>query len=52
MALQARPVGIGMIGAGFIAGYHLDGLRAAGGAVVRVIAGRSPPAMRGWCTAA
>ena len=30
-----------MIGAGFIAGYHLDGLRAAGGAQVRVIAGRS-----------
>ncbi len=35
-------VRIGMIGAGFIAAYHLDGLRAAGGADVRVVAGRSP----------
>lgn len=35
-------VGVGMIGAGFIAAYHLDGLRAAGGAGVRVIAGRTP----------
>ncbi len=42
MAAQARQVRIGMIGAGFIAGYHLDGLRAAGGTEVRVIAGRSP----------
>ena len=41
MAAQGRQVRIGMIGAGFIAGYHLDGLRAAGGALVRVIAGRS-----------
>jgi myo-inositol 2-dehydrogenase/D-chiro-inositol 1-dehydrogenase len=30
-----------MIGAGFIAAYHLDGLRAAGGAQVRVLAGRT-----------
>ena len=42
MKAQAEPVRIAMIGAGFIAGYHLDGLRAAGGAEVRVIAGRSP----------
>ena len=42
MQAQAEPVRIGMIGAGFIAGYHLDGLRAAGGAEVRVIAGRTP----------
>lgn len=42
MLAQAEPVRIGMIGAGFIAGYHLDGLRAAGGAEVRVIAGRTP----------
>ncbi|MBK9608834.1 MAG: Gfo/Idh/MocA family oxidoreductase [Betaproteobacteria bacterium] len=40
MTAQAARVRIGMIGAGFIAGYHLDGLRAAGGADVRVIAGR------------
>jgi predicted dehydrogenase len=42
MAAQAERVRVGMIGAGFIAGYHLDGLRAAGGADVRVIAGRTP----------
>ena len=42
MTAQAGRVRIGMIGAGFIAGYHLDGLRAAGGADVRVIAGRGP----------
>ncbi len=30
-----------MLGAGFIADYHLDGLAAAGGAVVRTIASRS-----------
>ena len=41
MAARAEPVRIGMIGAGFIAGYHLDGLRATGAAQVRVIAGRS-----------
>ena len=35
------PVGVGLIGAGFIAGYHLDGLRAAGGAELRMIAGRN-----------
>ena len=34
-------VRVGMIGAGFIASYHLDGLRAAGGADVRMIAGRN-----------
>jgi predicted dehydrogenase len=31
-----------MIGAGYIADYHLAGLAAAGGADVRVVAGRSP----------
>jgi myo-inositol 2-dehydrogenase/D-chiro-inositol 1-dehydrogenase len=35
-------VGIGFIGAGSIAAYHLDGLAAAGGARVRAIAARSP----------
>ena len=34
-------VRIGFIGAGYIADYHLGGLTAAGGADVRVIAGRS-----------
>ena len=44
MTAQAEhvPVRVGMIGAGFIASYHLDGLRAAGGADVRVLAGRTP----------
>ena len=41
MKAQPQQVRIGMIGAGFIAGYHLDGLCAAGGAEVRLIAGRS-----------
>lgn len=40
MPAQAERVRVGMIGAGFIADYHLAGLRAAGGADVRVIAGR------------
>jgi UDP-N-acetyl-2-amino-2-deoxyglucuronate dehydrogenase len=35
------PVGVAMLGAGFIAEYHLAGLAAAGGASVRVLAGRS-----------
>lgn len=34
-------VRIGCIGAGFIAGYHLDGLQAAGGAEVRVVTART-----------
>ena len=34
-------VGVALIGAGFIAQYHLAGLAAAGGADVRLIAGRS-----------
>ena len=38
---MADPIRIGCIGAGFIAGYHLDGLRAAGGAEVRVLMGRT-----------
>ncbi len=37
-----QPVGIAILGAGFIAEYHLAGLGAAGGAVVRVLAGRTP----------
>ena len=42
MTTPAQRVRVGMIGAGFIAGYHLEGLRAAGGADVRVISGRTP----------
>ncbi|MEO6624711.1 MAG: Gfo/Idh/MocA family oxidoreductase [Burkholderiaceae bacterium] len=34
-------VGVAMIGAGSIAAYHLDGLAAAGGAAVRVVASRT-----------
>jgi UDP-N-acetyl-2-amino-2-deoxyglucuronate dehydrogenase len=37
----ADTVGIGFLGAGFIADYHLGGLAAAGGAAVRVIAAPS-----------
>lgn len=39
-------VGVALIGAGFIAEYHLNGLRAAGGADVRLIAGRNPDKAR------
>ncbi len=39
---QTAPVRIGLIGAGFIADYHLQGLRSAGGAELRMIAGRTP----------
>jgi predicted dehydrogenase len=35
-------VRLGLVGAGFIAGYHLEGLRAAGGAEVRVLCSRTP----------
>ncbi|MBK7470151.1 MAG: hypothetical protein IPI73_05465 [Betaproteobacteria bacterium] len=42
MTARAKRVRVGMIGAGYIAGYHLDGLRATGGADVRAIAGRTP----------
>ena len=42
MAATHARVGVGIIGAGFIADYHLAGLAAAGGADVRVIAGRTP----------
>ncbi len=42
MATRTDPVRLGLIGAGFIAAYHLDGLRAASGADVRMIAGRTP----------
>jgi myo-inositol 2-dehydrogenase/D-chiro-inositol 1-dehydrogenase len=41
MAMARASVGVAMLGAGFIAEYHLAGLAAAGGASVRVIAGRS-----------
>ena len=37
-----ETIGVGMIGAGFISEYHLGGLAAAGGASVRVLAGREP----------
>ena len=37
----ADKVGVGVIGAGFIIDYHLDGLKAAGGATLCAIAARS-----------
>ena len=42
MADAREIIRIGMIGAGFISEYHLAGLRAAGGAEVRVLMGRTP----------
>lgn len=36
-----EPVGVAVLGAGFIAEFHLAGLAAAGGAAVRVLCGRS-----------
>ena len=39
-ATGGDPVGVAMIGAGFIADYHLAGLQAAGGAELRLVAGR------------
>jgi predicted dehydrogenase len=39
--MTAETVRIGVIGAGLISTYHLDGLAAAGGADVRVLAARS-----------
>jgi UDP-N-acetyl-2-amino-2-deoxyglucuronate dehydrogenase len=39
----SEVVGVGMIGAGFIADYHLNGLAAAGGASVRAVAARTLP---------
>ena len=42
MQAQAGLVRVGLIGAGFIADYHLAGLRSAGGADLRMIAGRTP----------
>ncbi|MCP5150711.1 MAG: Gfo/Idh/MocA family oxidoreductase [Ectothiorhodospiraceae bacterium] len=39
-------IGIGLIGAGFIAEYHLAGLASAGGAVVHVVSGRTPARTR------
>ena len=44
--LTSELVGVAMIGAGFIAEYHLGGLAAAGGASVRLIAGRNPDKAR------
>lgn len=41
-----ESIGIGLIGAGFIAEYHLAGLRAAGGVVPRRVAARASPASR------
>lgn len=41
MAAASDTVGIGVLGAGSIADYHLGGLAAAGGAAVRVIAART-----------
>ncbi len=39
--VDTNRVRVGMIGAGFIAGYHLAGLKAAGGAEVCMISGRT-----------
>jgi predicted dehydrogenase len=41
MSVRA-PLGVAMLGAGFIAEYHLAGLAAAGGAAVRLLVGRTP----------
>jgi predicted dehydrogenase len=41
MILGRDPVGVAVLGAGFIAEYHLAGLAAAGGASVRALVGRS-----------
>ncbi len=40
-ASRGDLVGVAMIGAGSIAAYHLDGLAAAGGAALRVVASRT-----------
>lgn len=40
--MHQRTIGVAMLGAGFIAEYHLAGLAAAGGADVRVVVGRTP----------
>ncbi len=40
--MRQRTIGVAMLGAGFIAEYHLAGLAAAGGADVRVVVGRTP----------
>ena len=39
--MTADTIGVAVLGAGFIAEYHLAGIAAAGGASVRVLAGRS-----------
>ena len=39
--LTRDPVGVAIIGAGFIAEYHLAGIASAGGASVRLVAGRN-----------
>lgn len=41
MTSASDMVGVGLIGAGSIADYHLDGLKAAGGASLRAIAART-----------
>jgi predicted dehydrogenase len=40
MSENAADVGVAVIGAGFISEYHVNGLRAAGGARVRALVGR------------
>lgn len=42
MSEDKRPVAVAIIGAGVIADYHAGGLRAAGGADIRALVGRSP----------
>ena len=44
--MRDATVGVAMLGAGFIAEYHLAGLAAAGGASVRVVVGRTPDKAR------
>ena len=38
--MKSAPVSVAIIGAGFIADYHVNGLRSAGGAVVDALVGR------------
>ncbi|MGE0314349.1 MAG: Gfo/Idh/MocA family protein [Lautropia sp.] len=42
----SNAIGVGLIGAGFIADFHLAGLKAAGGGAPRRIAARATPASR------
>jgi predicted dehydrogenase len=48
--MESGRIGVAMLGAGFIAEYHLAGLAAAGGADVRVVVGRSRDKARALAT--